>query len=43
MVRQGEGFITREIEIGLTSPTEAVILAGLNPGDEVALASVPQA
>ncbi len=43
MVRQGEGFITREIEIGQTSPTEAVILAGLNPGDEVALASVPQA
>ena len=43
MVRRGEGFIAREIEIGPTSATEAVILAGLDAGDEVALAPVPQA
>lgn len=43
MVRRGEGFVAREIEVGSTSPTEAVILVGLDAGDEVALAPVPQA
>ena len=43
MVRRGEGFVAREIETGLTSATEAVILAGLDAGDVVALAPVPQA
>jgi len=43
MVRWGEGFVAREIEIGPTSATEVVILAGLDAGDEVALVPVPQA
>ena len=43
MVRQGEGFVEREIEVGRKSATEAAILAGLDAGDEIALKPVPQA
>jgi multidrug resistance efflux pump len=43
MVRQGEKFVGREIEVGLRSGTEAVVLAGLEAGDEVAMKPVPQA
>ena len=42
-VRQGNGFADREIEIGDVSATQAVVLTGLQPGEEVALEDVPKA
>ena len=43
MVRQGEKFVEREIEVGPRSGTEAIVLAGLEAGDEIAMKPVPQA
>jgi hypothetical protein len=42
-VRQGNGFSEREVEIGDVSATQAVVLTGLQPGEEVALEDVPKA
>lgn len=36
-VKAGEGFVRREVELGLRSSTRAVVLAGLNEGEEVRL------
>jgi len=42
-VRSGDRFTEREVEIGAMSPTHAVILSGLQEGDEVALQRTPGA
>ena len=42
MLRQGQKFVEREIQVGPMSGTEAVVLAGLEAGDRVALQPVPQ-
>jgi multidrug resistance efflux pump len=42
-VRQGNGFAEREVEVGDVSATQAVVLTGLQPGEEVALEDVPKA
>jgi HlyD family secretion protein len=42
-VRQGNRFAEREVEIGDVSATQAAVLTGLQPGEEVALEEVPRA
>jgi hypothetical protein len=42
-VRQGARFEEREVEIGDVSATQAAVLAGLQPGEEVALGEIPKA
>ena len=42
-VRQGNRFADREIEIGDVSATQAVVVTGLQPGEEIALEDVPKA
>jgi multidrug resistance efflux pump len=42
-VRNGDHFTEREVEIGAMNPTHAVILSGLQEGDEVALQQTPGA
>jgi multidrug resistance efflux pump len=42
-VRSGGRFTEREVEIGATNPTHAVVLKGLEAGEEVALQRAPGA
>ena len=37
LVKQGEAIVPREVEIGAMSHTQVAVLAGLQPGEEVAL------
>jgi multidrug efflux pump subunit AcrA (membrane-fusion protein) len=38
MVRRGGSFESREVKLGSRNATHAVVLSGLSPGEEVALA-----